>query len=169
MASNNSSKGSGFFYGSLAQTAADTSTWAQIPTGVNPGDAVALAMESMTVYWDNARTAGNPNAVTDFYLGIMVGRSPVIPSLVNPDVFGMASVSVSKAGVAQPAAEGVSMIVMPDMFDLELEPSLTLQPYIYVGIVSGSTAQANSISFRISYNSVKLTQNEYVKLLAAAA
>lgn len=169
MAINNASKGSGFFYGSLAQTGNDVSTWAQIPTGMNPGEPVALALESLSFYWENARSSSIVTSVGDVLFSSMVGRSPVVPSLVNPDVFGMASVSLSKGGVAQTTTEGAYGLIMPDLFDVELEPALTLQPYIYIGIVSGGTNQANSINFRISYETVKLTQSEYVKLLAASA
>ncbi len=50
-----------------------------------------------------------------------------------------------------------------------LIPRLTVQPYIYAQVDSASTGQANDIYFELFYSLEKLSELEYLRLLAGGA
>jgi len=159
-------KPQGFLFGTVTQTGTDTNTWIQYPTGIDAGAKMAMRVVSLEVYWSNAKSAGGAAGTTDFSFWVMCGRSPVVASYINPDVFGFESVSVSKGGIAQTTTEGVYGFVLPDSFLIDTSETLTVQPWLYVGVGSASTSQANAIDFRVGYVMDKLTEAEYLRLLA---
>jgi hypothetical protein len=53
-------------------------------------------------------------------------------------------------------------------FDLR-EPRITVQPEVYLSVESNSTSQANDVVFVITYEIVKLTDLELLRLLAGGA
>jgi len=50
-----------------------------------------------------------------------------------------------------------------------VEPRITVQPAIYVAVSSANTAIANIIDFRVFYNTIKLTELEYLRMLTGGA
>lgn len=159
-------KPQGFLYGSVTQTASDTNTWIQYPTGIDAGAKMAMRVVSLEVYWSNARSASSAMSINDVNFWVMCGRSPVVASYVNPDVFGFESVAVAKGGVAQTTTEGIYGMVIPDSFLIDTGDTLTVQSWLYIGVGSTSTGQANTIDFRVGYVMDKLTEAEYLRLLA---
>lgn len=159
-----STKGSALFAGQLTQSATNTDTWLQIPTGLDPGGGTVIEFESMEVYWRNGSTTFTNN--NDEIFEVSVARSPVVPSLANTDVFGMIAVHGSFTNIGAVASFTESAVV-PVMFDIDLEPALTLQPYIYVAIHSANLGAAVSIDYRITYSTAKVSGQEYLRLLAS--
>jgi hypothetical protein len=49
------------------------------------------------------------------------------------------------------------------------EGRVTVQPFIYLGIESSGTANANDVVFRVYYEIVKLSDLEVLRLLAGGA
>lgn len=49
------------------------------------------------------------------------------------------------------------------------EPRLTVQPAIYVAVASGGTSQANDVTIEVFYEKVKLSEVDYLRLLAGGA
>jgi hypothetical protein len=49
------------------------------------------------------------------------------------------------------------------------EPRLTVQPSIYAAIKSSGTGQANDVIFEVFYDVVKVTELEYLRMLAGGA
>lgn len=49
------------------------------------------------------------------------------------------------------------------------EPRVTVQPSIYVAVASGATSQANDVMIEVFYETVKLSELDYLRLLAGGA
>lgn len=152
------SKGAAVFAGQVTQTGINVDTWVQIPTGIDPGSGTVIELESMEVFFRNANTTVLLTA--DSLLMASVSRSPVVPSLANTDVFGMVVISVAAAGAP------VMAVQMDAVQEIDLEPALTLQPYIYVCVSSTALGVAAVVDYRITYSTSKVSQAEQLKLLA---
>lgn len=164
MSKSPNTKGTAVFAGQLTQTGVDVDTWLQIPTGIDPGSNTVLELESMEILFRNANT----NFITTFEQHIRVGisRSTVLPSLANVDCFGMLELSKSSvSGVA-----GVGTITFIDTIQsIDLEPSITIQPYLYISIETLNFISEAVIDYRITYSTSKATQSEILLLLASGA
>lgn len=66
---------------------------------------------------------------------------------------------------------GAAVLVPYDPFKEHMleEPRLTVQPDIYVAVASSNTAQANDVVIEVFYETVKLSELEYLRLLAGGA
>ena len=152
------SKGSAVFAGQITQIGLNTDTWVQIPTGIDPGSATVIELESLEVFFRNSQAA--IPGTSDALLMCSVSRSPVVPSLANTDVFGMVAITnIGAVGALGPA-------VFNPMAEIDLEPALTLQPYIYVCVSSVSLGSAAVVDYRVTYVTSKVGQSEQLKLLA---
>jgi len=150
------SKGVAQFAGQISQTALNTDVWVQIPTGIDPGNGTVLVMESFEVFFRDSHTdifANNNCSVM-----ASVSRSPVVPSLANTDVFGMVALSVGRPAVGQS--------VYNPILEVDLEPAITLQPYIYVCLSTSNAGGPLVADYRVTYDTQKVSGNEYLKLLA---
>lgn len=161
MSKSPNSKGTGVFAGSLTQTGINVDTWVQIPTGIDPGSNTVLQLESMEVYFRNAIQANN--AAASSVMAIGVARSPVVPSLSNTDCFGMLALVTDVAGAPANAME------LDVLQSIDLEPAITIQPYLYVCISTSGANAALQIDYRISYSTAKASQSETLLLLASGA
>lgn len=152
------SKGAAIFAGQLAQTGANVDTWVQIPTGIDPGSGTVLELESFEAYLRNGYLAFSGGG--DQSVMASVSRSPVVPSLANTDVFGMVVWQAIFGGTA------ASFQFVGPLQEIDLEPALTLQPYIYVCVSSVAAAVACVLDYRVTYTTSKVSQAEQLKLLA---
>lgn len=150
------SKGVAQFAGQVTQTAANTDTWVQIPTGIDPGNGTVLVMESFEVFFRDTYTDAFANV--NCLVMSSVSRSPVVPSLANTDVFGMVSFGVTRGAVGQ--------TIFNPVLEVDLEPAITLQPYIYVCLSSVNAGGPLVADYRVTYDTQKVSGGEYLKLLA---
>lgn len=155
-------KGAGVFAGTLVQTAANTDTWVQIPTGIDPGSNTVIELESMEVLFRNAHSVIPLSGDANLFVG--VSRSPVVPSLANTDCFGMCGLL---AAFNTGSTNGVAVFDATQSIDLE--PALTIQPYVYICVSTAALSAAASIDYRVSYSTKKASQAETLLLLASGA
>lgn len=152
-------KGAAVFQGSFTQSGTNVSTWLQIPTGIDPGAGVLLEMISIEVFIRNSLLAFTGGVDSELQIGC--SRSAVIPSLSNPDVFGMMS-EVLTIG----AGETTSFFIKSAIMEASLIGGITLQPFIYVSLVSTGLNVPVIVDYRINYNTTKTSGAEYLRLLA---
>lgn len=155
------SKGAGVFSGVLAQTALNADVWVQIPTGIDPGSNTAIQLESLEVYFRNAHAA--ITGTNDQVIAVGISRSPIVPSLANIDCFGMVALGSSWSGTS--SGSGILDLVQ----SIDLEPAITIQPYIYVALSTIGLSAMAQIDYRITYSTRKVTSAEQLLLLASGA
>lgn len=153
------SKGAAVFAGQITQSAVNTDTWVQIPTGIDPGSGTVIDLESFEVFFRNAYSVFTGGS--DQLLMASVSRSPVVPSLANTDVFGMVALQASFT-----IASATSFIIDKSIMEIDLEPALTLQPYIYICLSSIGLGVVATLDYRVTYTTSKVSQSEQLKLLA---
>lgn len=150
------------FAGTATQAGANIDTVITLPTGIDPGSSTVIEFISLEVYWRNFSAAVNPTSNgTLFEVG--VGRTPVVPSIANTDVFGMVAWVSDSAGTPATAT-----LVADPIFGVNLDPALTVQPFVYLSIHTASLAAAVTIDYKITYQTSKKTDKELLTLIAGA-
>lgn len=139
--------------------------------GADTFTAVALALPALdgksgyqilgvSAYWVD----GAAVAAADYSLDAVVQVAST--SLTFEDDEWIASVSW---GVQNTAGTAVAIPYEPLKTRMLDEPRVTVQPEIYVAVKSSGTSQANDVIFRVQYELVKLSELEYLRLLAGGA
>jgi hypothetical protein len=72
-------------------------------------------------------------------------------------------------GMQNTAGVAVAVPYEPVKEHFLLEPRLTVQPSIYVAVASGATSQANDVMIEVFYQVTKLSELDYLRLLAGGA
>ena len=137
-------------------------------SGADTFTAVALALPALdgkSGYQFNGlevySTNGNTIAAVDFVLNAELQVQSTVALFTDDELIARIGWGVQNtAGVA---------VALPFETRKELslfEPRVTVQPLIYVGISSSGTAIANVIDFRVYYEVIKMTELDYLRLLA---
>lgn len=72
-------------------------------------------------------------------------------------------------GMQNTGGVAVAVPFEPVIEHMLTEPRLTVQPNIYVAVGSSGTSQANDVIIEVFYETSKLTELEYLRLLAGGA
>lgn len=143
----------------LTQSGVDTTT--AVAMNLFPLDGKSgYEFTAIEVYWKNAE---NP-AHADWEMYTAIQKTAAGLTDRNGDEDWIIGVSWGMQNTA-----GVAVATPVDMLKKEIliEPIITVSQSLNVVCFSSSTAQANSISVIAHYNVVKLTELEYLRLLAA--
>jgi hypothetical protein len=71
--------------------------------------------------------------------------------------------------IANTAGVAVAFPVDQIKQDVLIEPRITAQPLLYMGVSSATTGAANTVHWEIEYNIVKLSDVETLRLLVGGA
>lgn len=103
-------------------------------------------------------------AAADYRLDATVQVASTVLNFVDDEwIDGVAWSCQNTAGTA------VAMQFEPSKEHFLAEPRVTVQPDIYVAVGSSSTSQANDVEIEVFYEVVKMTELEYLRLLAGGA
>lgn len=143
----------------VTQTGNDTRTAIALQLPSLDGKS-AYQIEGMRCIWYDCNTV----AAADYRLFAYIATEDA--ALVPSDdewVIDVGWACQNTAGVA------VAFAVEPVKSSQLAMPRLTVQPYVYVVVDSVSTGQANDVYFEVYYSIQKLSEIEYLRLLAGGA
>jgi hypothetical protein len=143
----------------VTQTGNDTATSAAFSLPALDGKS-AYQIERVDCYWADANAA----PAADWYLNVGIQVEDAALTLLDDEL-------IVQAGWAMQNTAGVAVAVAVNPY-LTFEsgmPRLTVQPYVYARVSSSNTAQANDVYFTMYYSITKLSELEYLRLLAGGA
>jgi hypothetical protein len=144
----------------VTQGGADTETRVAIATGITAAGREVMAITAIEAMWSD----GAAVAAADWSLQAYVNTSDV-----GFDFELATTVTAVSWGMQNTAGVAVSVPYEPVKRWELLEPRITAQPNIYVGVASAGTGQANDVVIQVHYKLVKLTELEVLRLLAGGA
>lgn len=144
----------------VTQGGADTETRVAIATGITPASKQVIRIESIEAWWSD----GAAVAAADWSLDAYITNADVAFDFTSANTITAVSWGLQNTA-------GVAVSVPYDPIKSREVPGirLTAQPYIYVGVASAGTAQANDVVIHVQYSLVKLTEIEILRLLTAGA
>lgn len=143
----------------VTQTGNDTYTAEELALPALDGKS-GYQINGIRAHWKDA--AAVPAA--DWTLEAIVTVSATEPQFVDDEyIDGVEWACQNTAGTA------VAMQIEPFREHELVEPRLTVQPSIYVAVASANTSQANDVEIEVQYEVVKLSELEYLRLLAGGA
>jgi len=143
----------------VTQSGNDTDTGAAFALPALDGKS-AFQIERMDCYWSDAHTV----ASADWYLNCSIQVADSTLTLLDDEL-----ILVNGWACQNTAGVAVALPIVPFMSTEAGMPRLTVQPYVYARVTSASTAQANDVYFTLYYSIVKLSELEYLRLLAGGA
>lgn len=146
--------------GTITQTGADTFTSAQILTGLTVDGKSGWEILGFKGVWWN----GNAAPAADLFANLQLATvaTTTVPS--SDDEIARVSWGVQNtAGVA--VAVGFEPIKKAEI----TEPRVTVQSDLYVAVSTSNTAQANQFYWELSFNIIKLTDLEVLRLAVGGA
>lgn len=146
--------------GTTVQSGADTTTRLAIETNLSVDGKSAWSITGFQVYWSNGETSSTADqqfsvSLNTVNTGTLFSSTDQI-ALVN---WGL----VNTGGVA--VAYQVELVKQAIFF----EERLTVQPTLYVDLVSSGTGQANRAYVQIQYEIVKMNDLEVMRMLVGGA
>lgn len=145
--------------GQPIQTGADTFTVSKLSLPILDGK-TGYQFNGLEIWWRNGEAVG----AADFEVKCSI-QTISTQSFISDDEW---LVGDGWAGQNTAAAAVIIPLEIHKLFMLP-EARVTVQPDIYFAIFSANTAQANQIDFIAYYETVKLTELEYLRLLASGA
>jgi len=143
----------------VTQTGNDTFTSAALALPDLDGK-TGYKLNGLKAYWvDGAAVAS-----ADHSLDAVIQVASTVLTAVDDEWV----VSVSW-GLQNTGGVAVAVPYEPVKVELLFEARLTVQPTIYAAIKSAGTAQANDVIFELFYEFTKLSELEYLRLLAGGA
>lgn len=146
--------------GVITQTGADAFTSATISTGITVDGKVGWEVTGFKAFWGNGYTAAAADAICNAVLATI--GTATTPNL-DDEIVRVSWAVQNTAGVA------VAMVFEPNKLADLTESRLTVQPEIYVHANSTTTGLTNVLYYEISYEVVKLTDIEVLRLLVGGA
>lgn len=144
----------------VTQGGADTETRVAIATGITAAGREVMAITAIEAMWSD----GAAVAAGDWSLDAYVNTADVALN------YTLATTAVAVAwGMQNTAGVAVSVPYEPIKRWELIDPRVTAQPYIYAGVASAGTGQANDVVLVIHYKLIKLTEVEVLRLLTAGA
>lgn len=117
-------------------------------------------INSLEVYWKNAENAAP--ADWEVYVAVQKSAIGLTDRIGDEDwIVGASWAQQNTAGVA------VTLQIEPYKKEILIEPIVTVSQTLNVVAFSSGTAQANSFSLIVHYDVIKLSEIEYLRLLAA--
>lgn len=148
------------YKGVITQTGADTFTAATILTGITVDGKAGWEITGFKAFWSNGYTAAAADNIANCVLSTVA--TVTTPNLDSE--IARASWSVQNtAGVA--VAFGFQPTIKSDL----TEPRLTAQPDLYIHANTTTTGLVNVFYYEISYNIIKLSDIEVLRLMVGGA
>jgi len=144
----------------VTQSGSDTSTWVAIATGLTVDGKAGWQINGMSAYWVDGQSV----AAADMIVNGVVSTVNTGTSYGDDDEVARVS-----WGLQNTAGTAVAVPFEPIKSVQLVEPRVTVQPTIYVGIISQTSGQANDMIFVVNYDIVRLSDNEVLRLLAGGA
>lgn len=144
----------------VTQVGADLFQSVAYDTGLTADGKAGWSITSIQAYWVDATLV----AAADWSINAKVATVSTNTDFGNADEFGRVAWGLQNTGgvaVAVPF-EPVKQVIL-------FEPRLTVQPQIYFQVTSALTGQANDVIIALTYDIVKLTDIEVLRLLAGGA
>lgn len=143
----------------VTQSGADTFTSVELSLPALDGK-TGYRIHGIRAHWDD----GAAVAAADYELhaSVITQATVTVPSddeLIDQVSWGMQNTG----GVA------VAPTFEPQKEHILFEPRVTVQPELYVAVESANTSQANDVYIEVFYDTVKLSELEYLRLLAGGA
>lgn len=143
----------------VTQSGADTFTSVELPLPALDGKS-GYSISGLRAYWVD----GAAVVAADYSMSAVVQTEST--TLTFSDEEWIDSVSW---GVQNTGGVAVAIPYEPMKEHLLNEARLTVQPSIYVAVQSAATAQANDVIVEVFYDTVKLSELEYLRMLAGGA
>jgi len=144
----------------VTQSGADTSTRVEIDTGLVADGKSGWEIFAMQAYWVDGLSV----AAADYVVNAIVSTVDADTLFSSEDEIARVSWGLQNTGGVA-VAVGYEPIKRVEL----IEPRITVQPTIYVGVQSQTSGIANDIVIILYYNIVKLTDLEVLRLLAGGA
>lgn len=144
----------------VTQSASDTFTTVTLETGITAAGKFGWQINAIEAFWADGAAA----AAGDWSLNAKLATVSTSTNFQDTDEIARLSWGLQNTG-------GVAVAVPYDPykgFGL-LEPRITVQPELYIGVESSGTNQANDVVFRVYYEIVKLSDLEVLRLLQGGA
>lgn len=143
--------------GITVQSAADTFTQTQVTTGIVPDGKTGWLVTDIVGYWSTGEIVVAGDIEVNLSISTVVG----VTAFDNIDELFRINWAISNtAGVA--VAYPLSLIQRMALSD---GGRLTVQPILYLGVASSGTGAANTVSWEVRYETVKLSDLEVLRLL----
>jgi len=144
----------------VTQTGNDTATFVELGIPVLDGKS-AYSIKGIEAFWVDGTAVAAADWWVNAYLAIQA-TSAITPD--SPDwLCGVTWGMQNTGGVA--VAVGMER---QQQFTL-LEPRVTVQPSIYAAVSSSGTGQANDVIFCVYYEIIRMSELEYLRMLAGGA
>lgn len=143
----------------VTQSGNDTATSAAFSLPALDGKS-AYQIERLEFNWSDAATV----AAADWVISCSIQVADSTLTLLDDEL-----ILVSGWACQNTAGVAVALPITPYQVIEAGLPRLTVQPYVYARVVSANTAQANDVYFAMYYSIVKLSELEYLRLLAGGA
>lgn len=144
----------------VTQSANDALTFGTIATSLTVEAKSGWEIFAMEAFWVD----GSSVAPGDWQLSATLGTVNTATTPVSDDEIARVA-----WGLQNTAGVAVAVPYEPQRSIVLIEPRVTVQPQLYVGVTSASTAQANDVVVIVYYNIVKLTDLEVLRLLQGGA
>lgn len=143
----------------VTQTGADTFTTGLLPLPSLDGKS-AYNIKSLQAYWADSQSVN----AGDWKLDAVVQAQSTVATFIDDEwIVNCSWAAQNTAGVA------VLIPVEPMKQEFVPEERLTVQTAIYCAISSTGTTQANDVIFRVQYEIIKISELDYLRLLAGGA
>lgn len=147
--------------GVTTQSAADTFTQSAIDTNLTADGKAGWEIISFRAFWPGFYLL----AAADMTLSAILATQSTTVTTMNQ----AAEIARVNWAIANTAGVAVAFPVDQTKTDLMVEPRVTAQPLLYVGISSATTGAANVVYWELEYNIVKLSDVETLRLLVGGA
>lgn len=145
----------------VVQGGVDTSVESAIDTGLTSDGKTGWQITRFTAIWENGQTA----PAADYALSARIQSESGVFHEAQDEVMASCKWALQNtAGVAV----AVPLEPIKEGFVIGAE-RVTVQPAIYLSVISSASAQANTVIFVIEYEIIKLSDLEVLKLLYGGA
>jgi len=142
--------------GVLTQGGADTFIAVAIDTNIAADGKAGWEILSLSAYWGNGETV----AAVDYDVNVILATQATVTTFdQDEEVYRLNWACQNTAGVA------VALPVGLVKRELLITPRLTVQPIVYMQVSSTLSAVANQMYYEFTYDIVKLTDLEVLRLL----
>lgn len=147
--------------GVTTQSGADTFTQTAIDTNLTADGKAGWEIISFRAFWPGFYLL----AAADMTLSAILATQPTVVTTLNQ------AAEIARVNWALANTAGVAVAFQVDQMkqDILIEPRITAQPLLYVGISSATTGGTNVVYWEIEYNIVKLSDVETLRLLVGGA
>lgn len=147
--------------GVTTQSGADTFTQSTIDTNLTADGKAGWEILSFRAFWPGMYAL----AAADMTLSAIVTTQVTTVTTMSQS----AEIARVNWAIANTAGVAVAFPVEQIKQDQLIEPRITAQPLLYVGVSSATTGAANVVYWEIEYNIVKLSDVETLRLLVGGA